>query len=239
MMPTLYQYVKNTCTQQDMRMPTIFITRDKTTFLGFSTAHSDSTKLLTSSGAILIGQDLLLETSQKALEAAIAYELAHIKFNHQNKYWFKDYITPLLAGPIAATLFPNRVARATPVIAFILPRILIGKRFEKQADAFVYKTMNNAHGLIELCQYYQRKKQKTEDDYTDTYTFLTKADINFIHYIAGMLAYYPNYIGHQFSNMYDWFCYNTLLKPYQSNEARIKTAQEYLDSQRKNNENTI
>lgn len=230
MMPKLYAYVEKICKQQNMRMPTIYITQHKTTLFGSPTVYTDSTKILASSGAILIGQDLLLETSQKTLEAAIAYELAHIKFNHGNKYKLAYLITPPLALYIIIATRGKLISLAS--LLLLLPRFLIGKQFEKEADTFIYKTMNNGQGLIELCNYFQRKKQKMENDYADAYTFVQNAHIGSLDYIGALFTCYLNSLTHKCGNLFDWICYSTIISPYQSNEARIKTAQAYLDTQR-------
>jgi len=235
-MPKLYGYVNDVCKQQNMRTPTILITRDKS----FQVVdpgkfiQSDSTKQFTSSGAILISQDLLLETSEKALEAAIAYEIAHIKYNHNNKTELGSYVFPPLAG-LMLTMVSPRAAQysvVTSTAAFLLPRILIAKNFEKQADRFVYDTMNNAEGLIELCTYLQEKDGRNEADYADTRASLKTANIAFFAHLRYAMNYRLVNFGHKLNNAYKWLSHNTILTQYQSNKARIKAAQQYLEEQK-------
>jgi Zn-dependent protease with chaperone function len=79
-LPKLYEYVDGVCKKAHIVTPTIFITRDK---YGFFNAFAE--KLLMSTGAIVIGQKLMRETSDNALEAVLAHEVGHIKYNHGNK----------------------------------------------------------------------------------------------------------------------------------------------------------
>ncbi len=230
-MPQLHKYIDAVCAEHNMRKPTILITKSKTNILGLSTAYSSSAKYLMFKGAILIGQDLLLETSQKALEAAIAYELAHIKYNHENKDWFVKWIAPGVVSWIIPTLNPG--ARAGQLLTWLLPRLLIAKRFEKQADMFVYKTMNNAEGLIELCRYFQHKEQRVEDEYAETKVLLNTAHVNFFTtYLPVWGSYQWSSLLHTCTNIKKWFIYNTFFFSSQSPQARIKAAQEYLDKQK-------
>lgn len=78
-MPKLYSYIETLCKTSEIKTPIVFLTREK----GFFNAAAQ--KLLMSTGAIIIGQKLLLETSDKELESVIAHEMGHIKYNHVNK----------------------------------------------------------------------------------------------------------------------------------------------------------
>lgn len=78
-LPTLYAYVDGICKKANIITPTIFVTRQN----GFFNAAAQ--KLLMSSGAIIIGQKLMHDISDEALEAVLAHEIGHIKYNHGNK----------------------------------------------------------------------------------------------------------------------------------------------------------
>ncbi len=265
-MPRLHAFVKEVCIQWDMRMPTIFVTKNKTTFFGGSTSHADSTKILMSSGAILIGQDLLREVSPKALEAAIAHQLCHVKYNHGNKEWFIKWIAPGLVGSFLpggdepqaeddepqaeddepqaegdeelqvllndlSAQLPSRAQLRNKAICFIVVRLLLAKRFEKQADRFVYEAMNNAEGLIELCAYWQHKEQRVDTEYDDVAEYLRTSDIALIDYIFGGLGYHFYRTGHRLYKLGRWIVRNTPFWSTQSYQTRINAAQRYLNMQ--------
>jgi Zn-dependent protease with chaperone function len=78
-MPLLYTYVDNICKKAAIATPSVFITRQD----GFFNAFAQ--KLLMSTGGIVIGQKLMQELSDDGLEAVIAHEIGHIKYNHANK----------------------------------------------------------------------------------------------------------------------------------------------------------
>lgn len=82
-MPSLYAYIESVCIKQHMAVPYIFISRDVTFKQGLFNAFAQ--KLLASTGCVVIGQRLMLETTDAELEAIVAHELGHIKYNHVNK----------------------------------------------------------------------------------------------------------------------------------------------------------
>ncbi len=237
-MPKLYGYVNQVCTQQKMRTPTIFITKNKTELL--FDVNTFSIKSLASKGAILINQDLLEKTSEKALEAAIAHEIAHIQYNHDNKNMVAKMILPGAASYFLLKINPHAFASRVGIISLevfnniaphLLPRMLIGKQFEKEADKFVY-TLNNANGLIEYCRYLQEKDTRTEADYTDTRASLRSADISLFPYLPLTLKYHFLNTGHQVYNAGKWIGHHTFLSKHQTYEARIKAAQQYLEKKK-------
>jgi Zn-dependent protease with chaperone function len=236
-MPKLYGYVNQVCSQQKMRTPTIFITKNKTQW-PFD-INSSSVKILGSKGAILIDQDLLEKTSEKAFEAAIAHEIAHIQSNHDNKDRAVKYIAPFAVSYLLHKIHPpvfvdSGVINFTifkEVAPFILPRMLIGKQFEKEADKFVY-SLNNVDGLIEYCQYLQEKEARAEADYADTGASLRLANISLFPYIPLALKYHFLNAGHKVYNAGKWIGHHTFLSPRQTYESRIKAAQRYLDTQK-------
>ena len=78
-MPKLHGYVASICKQQNIKTPVMFITKDKKLF------NAMASKLFTSSGGIIIGQDMLNEMTGDELEAIVAHEVGHIVHNHVNK----------------------------------------------------------------------------------------------------------------------------------------------------------
>ena len=193
-----------------------------------------------SSGAILIGQDLLREASPKALEAAIAHQLCRVKYNHENKEWVIKWIMPVMVGCFlrAPNLPGSPVPDLSPrdrarygVLSFIALRVLLAKRFEKQADRFVYEEMGNAEGLIELCTYWQHKEQRVDTEYDDVSEYLRTSNIALIDYIFYDLGYHFRRTGHRLHKLNRWIFRNTPLGSNQSYQTRINTAQQYLNVQ--------
>ncbi len=230
-MPLLHAFVKEVCIQQDMRMPTIFVTKNKATFFGGSTSHANSTKVLMSSGAILIGQDLLREVSPKALEAAIAHQLCHVKYNHENKEWLIKWIAPFMVASFLAKNHAHAKYRKT-IICFIVARVLLAKRFEKQADRFAYETMDNAEGFIELCTYWQHKEQRVDTEYDEVSEYLRTSDIALSDHISYGLGYHLSRTDHRLHKLGRWIVRNTPLGSNQSYQTRINAAQQYLNAQK-------
>lgn len=237
-MPLLHTYVNEVCGRIGMRVPTIFITKDKTTFFGSSTGYSASTKVLMSSGAILIGQDLLLDVSQEAVEAAIAYELCCVKHNHENKEIFMKWIVPIVASNILPASTSSGVVRKN-LISFLLVRLLIAKEFEKQADRFVYEAMGNADGFVELCTYWQQKEQKVDVNYDDAYMYLKQADISIINSIIGGLSYHLFRTGHRLHKTFKLIFRSTFLGSEQNYQVRINAAQRCANIQKAKQSNVV
>jgi Zn-dependent protease with chaperone function len=78
-MPTLHSYVESICTKHKLPTPVVFISYKENLFNAYAS------KIFTSCGGIVIGQKLLREASDKELEAVIAHEIGHIRYNHINK----------------------------------------------------------------------------------------------------------------------------------------------------------
>ena len=72
-MPSLYGYIESICKLANVAVPTIFITRKEVFFNAFAQ------KLLMSTGAFVIGQKLLKESSDQEVEAIVAHEIGHIR----------------------------------------------------------------------------------------------------------------------------------------------------------------
>lgn len=238
--PKLYGYVDAVCKQQHIQTPTLFISGNKNKQLYITSigkdVETDSRKIFWSSGAIILSQDLLTETSEKALEAALAYEIAHIKYNHQNKNMVINWVSPAIVQIFAKRVFEGTGstlgdAALINIAAFLLPRVLMGKQFEKEADKFVCQTMNNAQGLIEFCQYLQQKEARYEANYRDTYKLLRTSNISLLMYLWNGIPYHIVHTGHKINNVIKWLCQHTFLTEYQTIDARIKNAQRYLDQQ--------
>ena len=230
-MPHLYNYVQGICTQEGLPVPTIFITTSKGIFNAFAQ------KLFASVGAILIGQKLLNEVSQDELEAVIAHEIGHIKYNHVNKALLLSLATYISFKALFEYLIDDKGVFAAVkkeclsiCLSDIATSLIINKKFEKQADEFAYKTMNKGKGLIEFFENLQEKEQKNDAAFDNTYDLLkeNKPEIRSSDYMNLMMRYYLAKTGQLFNKAYRWVYHNTPFGPHPSPQARIKAAQDFI-----------
>jgi len=117
------------------------------------------------------------------------------------------------------------------LITLGLTRLIINKRFEKEADAFVYQVTDNGQGLVEFCEHLEKKEEKIESQFDGTRAKIqaNSSDVGFINYLGLMMRYYAAKTGYVIGNGYKWLCYNTPFGDHPSPAARIKYTQEYLD----------
>ncbi len=196
-MPKLYGYVDTMCKEQKIKTPTIFILPRE----GFFNAMAQ--KLLgETTGGIIIGQDLVLESSDEELEAIVAHEIGHIKHDHVRK----NVLTAVSLGLVSYAGFymlgkkyglvkdqfyyselteqeaiRNVISFLAAVTGGILSKLVIGKRFEREADEFAYKTMGKGKGLAQFFENLQQKDKQRDIDFDDTYALLQdkKSNIDF------------------------------------------------------------
>lgn len=237
-MPKLYSYADTICKNQHITTPTIFITRDITAKQGMFNAMAQ--KLLMSSGAIVIGQKMLLEASDAELEAVIAHELGHITYNHVNKQILLAYISIIPARFLINWFADGKKwsdfekAFYSGFLASKISSLIIGKRFEKQADEFAYKVVGKGEGCIELFEDLKNRKQNYDDYYTKTYEILqeSKKDLDLFDTVYLTTSYYLKNLNHEINNLYIWLYHNTPMGAHPSPEARIQAVKDYLESQK-------
>lgn len=230
-MPKLYSFIDTICKDQGIETPTIFIAQNRGFF------NATASKLLTSSGTMVIGQKLLEETSDKELQGIMAHELGHIVYNHMNKTilisigsyygtkWIRQYFfnVPDQGFDLSAHLM---------AVNFIAPCI-INKRFEREADEFAYKVTNNGEGLVEFFEHLEKKEQSEDNDFDATKALVKDnySKIGFTDYYWLMTRYYLAKAGHNIGKGFAWVYHNTPLGAHPAHEDRIKAAQEYLAQQ--------
>ena len=244
-MPKLHAYVDDLCKKAGIATPTIFITSDKHGF--FNAAAS---KLFTSTGGIIIGQKMIYETSQAELEAIVAHEIGHIKYNHVNKSlalpfasWFGAVILTNCAVEGYRQITDTNAMPYTenqlllkawvPLIAIWAgPSLIVNKRFEKQADQFAFEN-GKAQGFADMFQYLIDREAKYDKDFDTVYANLQNAQskIAYSDYLSLMFFYYLTKGGHLFNKFYRYVYTHTPLGAHPSHEARIQAAQEYLAQQ--------
>lgn len=260
-MPQLYAYIDSVCKQQNFETPAVFIVTNP----GFFNAFAQ--KLLMSTGSIAIGQKILLESSDKELEAVVAHELGHVKYNHVNKifalkvgtwaatslglhYYINNYLIPNFEKEfkrndvcltnerikeLTRSLFTNTyIALGIYFLTnHLLPSLIINKRFEKEADEFAYKIMDQGDGLKEFFEHLIKKEQNRENEFPQTYDKIQKSEpfVSSFDYYRLMLRYYWAKGWHKIGTLDKWLYHNTPLGAHPSHEDRIKAIDEYKAGQ--------
>jgi len=235
-MPKFYVYIDRMCKEHNIKTPTIFVTTKK----GFFNAFAQ--KLLVSSGAILIGQDLFLKTSDEELEAIAAHEIGHIKYNHVNKIIF-TCLGLNIGSIIAANQFKffkfmsqkeqDTIRGTCCFLSSLTTLIITGKKFERQADAFAYKEMGKGKGIINFFTNSQNKEKQKEVDFQQTKARLKKnyANLTFEDYYYLRMRYTCRRFLNTLNKARRWIHHHTPLGAHPSDEKRIEAAQKYLASQ--------
>lgn len=252
-LPLLYACVDQICKKGDVIMPVVFVTRKKSFFNAFAL------KLLKSNGGIVIGQELMCNMSDEALEAIVAHEIGHIKHNHNNKLlalnaslfaavavmcqclkpgFLKKVPLPrpfsdVEIGRFARELFTLELKLETIFfVSSVIAAFIINKRYEKEADEFACRTIGKSAGLIEFFEYFLKKDQLREDEFAITHNMIQQSKINLPdEYYEFVLRYYVAKGGHNMFNAYKKLYYNTFWGAHPSNQARIDAAKEYLAQQ--------
>lgn len=237
-MPGLYEYIDSMCQRNNIKTPTIFITRDK----GFFNAAA--AKILTSSGGIVIGQKLLLEVTDQELEAVLAHEIGHIKYNHVNKMLGISFASHIVTYfgikfliehdylPLVKEHFSYRLLLHLYITGTI-SQIIVNKSFERQADAFAYKEENQGPGLIKLFERLETKEESSDIAFAKTYEFLqnNKQQLSSRDYRGLIVRYYLARLGDYYNKAFRWLYYNTPFGPHPSPAARISTIRAYLENE--------
>lgn len=229
LMPDMYCYVEALCADHGVAMPTIFITRGKNFF------NALAVKLLMSVGGITIGQELINECSDEEIEAIIAHEIGHIKYEHANKKLFISVLSTCISYWIAYKITPCREWSTKRLAHFIfiddlIHALLIGKRFEREADLFATRNAGKAAGIVSFFQKIQQKEKKTDKDRAMIYALLAAShnDIDFVDYYSLWRDYYLTAGIHHLQKAYKWMYHNTFFGAHPSPTERIAAAQRQL-----------
>jgi Zn-dependent protease with chaperone function len=237
-MPVMYAYIDSLCKENGLDTPVITVTQDKGIF------NAAAQKILMTTGAIFIGQDLLKETTESELEGVIAHEIGHIKHNHVNKMLalnlttLASYIAMAEHGYINLSSIKNEYLKMFlhleiySHLQWVVDAMVIGKKFEREADAFA-GSAGKAEGLIGFFERLERKAEKQDADFNEVYVALENAkdtvakdDLNTL-----WQRYYIAKFGHAMDRGYRWFYHNTPFGPHPSNEERIANAKAILAKQ--------
>jgi len=239
--PKLHGFIDNLCKKSGIKTPIVFITIKKH-FL-----NAAASKLLTSIGGIVIGQQMFLELSDQELEGVIAHEIGHIKYNHVNKTIVLAVCTCIATRFTLDTLFPIKMtfdknklfvrllnrALDTYILSTIFTALIINKSFEKEADAFAYKENDYGQGLMEAFELFQKKEKKHDQEYENVGLHLQENSnkLGTIDYVALKISYALSLFGHGIHKLHRWVYYNTPLGAHPSLEDRIATIQTHLENQ--------
>lgn len=241
-MPNLYAYIDALCKKNNIATPTIFVSTKKSIFNAFAA------KLFTSTGAILICQKLLMESSDRELEAVIAHEIGHIKHNHTNKTLLLNIG---LFIPIWGCIhYLSKKSNCSQNVAnfFIktmmadlsaswISNLIINKRFEKQADEFACNQAGQAPGLIEFCEHLEKQELDQEKQYEQDCLYTQKVlednkpHLSDDNYAALSQQFDGIKFQYKLMNWYKWLYYNTPYGAHQSHQVRIAAAQKYVSSE--------
>lgn len=244
-MPKLHEYVDGICKKANITTPTIFVTRKE----GFFNAAAQ--KLLMSSGAIIIGQKLMHDVSDNALEGVIAHEIGHIKHNHVNKmmalYICRDICYNTLSNMLGLNELIIAFSQAElqakiksaqmkqillDISLYLALWIIVGKHFEKQADEFACQN-GKGKGVIEMFEFILQKEQLREEEFVAVKKLLqsNQLELSFFDNIKLNLRYQLAKLGHNCGKAYKYIYYNTFLGAHPSPQARIEAAKKYLQQQ--------
>lgn len=236
MMPELYAFIEGLAKKAGIPTPTIFITLDE------GILNAAASKILCGAGGIIIWQKMLNELTDAAFESILAHEMGHIKYEHVNKkvglflstaiasgfglYKLFNYICP----DASLKLEKIRLAIGSAfLVSLITKALIIGKKFERQADQFACE-VGYAKGLIESLNIFEDKVKKidaellaTNDKLAAAQSELTPAD--FAELQQGLSWETMTY------RFRRWIHEKTPFEEHPSNAERIAAAQAYLDAQ--------
>lgn len=252
-MPQLHSFIEQLAEKANIQTPIIFISIREGIFNAFAA------KILKGIGGILLDQKMLNELADKQLEAIIAHEMGHIKYEHVNKalavifptFFVSLYLSHKLMDFAKSKLPDHKIANwaywgvgrlrylgfheysmgllSAGITAYLAKSLVIGKNHEKQADAFACQ-MGYAQELIETMQIFEQKNQLAD---------LQLAAVN-----DKLMAEQENLTPQDFNELKQqvegtkawlsfsrWIQEKTPLESHPSNADRIAAAQAYLDAQ--------
>lgn len=236
LMPNLYAFIEEVAQKAGIPTPTVFITLNEGIF------NAAASKLLNSMGGIIIFQKIINELSDAQLQAILAHEIGHIKHNHINKmlglnvaafvlsgYGLYKYITYQKSNQPLSPIDYYACLTGANIVTFITQALVIGKRFEKQADQFAFE-MGHAQGLKEAMSIIQGKVEKVDTELLATTDKLTAAQSELTPADYAELQQ-DLWMSKGMYRISRWIHENTPFEPHPSNADRIAAAQAYLDAQ--------
>lgn len=185
----------------------------------------------------MIGQEFFYEVSDQEIEAIIAHEIGHIKYNHVNKSILVLIQATMLARNLIGKFKRNSMiihpleykARQFALCSAtrMIHSLIIGKSFERQADEFAYKVMGRGKGFIRFFERMEEEDRKKEADFVETYGIIENSKDN-LRLIDRALLKTRYYFALVEDKAFTWIYHNTRLGAHPSHEERIKAAKKYL-----------
>lgn len=235
--PDLYSYVKQLCKKNYIAVPTIFVTLKNNFY------NAAASKLLMSSGVIVVGKRLLLELSDEEIEGVVAHEIGHIYHNHINKAMGLKWVNFAAISLTACLYLASRnlgpgndpspeglVVSLLWLSGITLVPGLINKSYENEADRFAFKE-GHAKGISDFLTRLNEKDEQQDRYFIQLSERMEKKAKN-ISFSDFYLDLVPHYYGSRFVHLcakaFRWICWNTPLGTHPSNDCRIKAAQRYL-----------
>jgi Zn-dependent protease with chaperone function len=229
-MPVLYGYIDDLCKKNRVDTPVITVTQNKGIF------NAAAQKLLMTTGAIIIGQDLLKELDDKGFEAVVAHEIGHIKHNHVNKMLAMSMAS--LASFIALAEHGYINVQNGFLVKYIcwsncVTALVIGKSFEREADAFACNEADRPAGIVSMSEYLLNKEKKQDADFDEVYDLLRNSynQMGIIDNVSLWTSYGLTKAGHKMGRGISWFYHNTPFGAHPSHEERVATAKAILAKQ--------
>lgn len=236
-LPKLHKFVEDICNKNNMSKPFIVIPPFETV------TNAAAGKLFCENGVIFIFPGMFKNTNDEELEAIIAHEIGHIKHNHINKSLAFSLPTMLCSIGAYSYLITHcmeyfnllekmsekdqrTIIKALPQVVFflsiithvLLKKLIIGKKFEQQADKFAMDH-GHANGIKTFMTKYD-----TTDSFSETLKYIeeNKASLSpqdYNEFIRLWKLAEADNSSHEF-----WDEHPTMRE-------RVKAAEEYLNNQ--------
>jgi Zn-dependent protease with chaperone function len=241
MLPKLHGFVADLCKKNNIGKPLIIIPQNEHEFNAFAI------KIFRDNGIVFILPKIFKNLNDDEFEAIIAHEIGHIKHNHANKtlaisavvgvglyclflgilgYYLDLYEVSEKISQLGLQNVKNYsshlLAASSSLLAIMtrpsLTKLIIGKKFEKQADNFAMEN-NHANGLKSAM-----KKMDFQDSFDDTLKYIedNKESLSKDDYEKHIKNW--QILAERYKAFLKSDCHPTC-------EERIKAAEEYLNNQ--------
>jgi Zn-dependent protease with chaperone function len=222
-MPSFYSYIDTLCKEQGVLTPAIYTTKTRKNCYNTPAA---SLREIAISMATIYGHN------DAEIEAIIAHEIGHIKYNHVKKICLIKALS-VIGANVACNIL---VGTNSPLkkIASVIGSSLIGitliapciinKRFEKQADEFAYKTAGKAEGFISFFECESKQEEYASKKSNEILQSISEKKGRSAFDIL-MFSFFKSL------DFYRWLAFDTPLGSYPRTNLRVKAAKDYLASQ--------
>ncbi len=236
-LPKLHKFVEDICSKNNISKPFIVIPPLE------GVTNAAAGKLFCENGVIFIFPGMINNTNDEELEAIIAHEIGHIKHNHINKSLAFSMPTMLCSIAAYSYLIPHcmeyfnlletmseknqkMILKEAPKIVMLLSvithallkKIIIGKKFEQQADKFAMD-----HGHANGIKTFMTKYDNTES-FSETLKYIedNKASLSRHDYDEFMRLWK---LAEAQNNSHEFWDEHPTMRD------RVKAAEEYLNNQ--------